>query len=220
MKAICLSLLIGLASLGARAEDTPLPDSVAGIAHRWATIYYRMPEKDRENAYKTLAEQAAQTAQANPQQAEPMVWEAIVLASYAKEQGGLGALGKVKQARELLLNAEKINPRALNGSIYTSLGSLYAKVPGWPVGFGDKDKARDYLETALRMNPGSIDAHYFYGDLLASQGEYARALEQLRLALAAPPRPGREDADNGRRQEIQTLIAQIHSRHGNQPEEQ
>jgi tetratricopeptide (TPR) repeat protein len=216
MKTILLSLISCFATQIALAEETPLPDSVAAIAHRWAAIYYHMPEKDRESAYQALADVAAQAVQTQPQKAEPLVWEAIVLASYAKEQGGLGTLGKVKQARDLLLTAERLDPKALNGSVYTSLGSLYAKVPGWPIGFGDKTKARGYLEAALRINPASIDAHYFYGDLLASQGAYAKAMDQLKLALKAPPRPDREDADSGRREEIQALITQIRSQHGDQ----
>ena len=48
---------------------------------------------------------------------------------------------KLLKNSDLLLAAEKINPAALNGSAYNSLGSLYAKVPGWPIGFGDKAKA-------------------------------------------------------------------------------
>ena len=35
------------------------------------------------------------------------------------------------------------------GSAYTSLGTLYFKVPGWPVGFGDEEKAEELLRKAL-----------------------------------------------------------------------
>jgi len=94
----------------------------------------------------------------------------------------------------------------LNGSIYTSLGSLYYKVPRWPMAFGDKKKAREYLDKAIKLNPDGIDPNYFYGDFLLEQGEYAQARDYLGKALAAPPRPGREDADQGRREEIQQDI--------------
>ena len=132
-----------------------------------------------------------------------MVWEAIILSSYAKFAGGLSALSKAKAARDLLERAEKIDPAALNGSIYTSLGSLYYKVPRWPIGFGDKKKARAYLEKALQINPDGIDPNYFYGDFLLEQGEYAKARTYLEKALASPPRNGREDADQGRRTEVE-----------------
>ena len=38
----------------------------------------------------------------------------------------------------------------------------------------------------------------------------------LKRALAAPARPGREDADAGRRQEVIRLLETLKQKHGNQ----
>jgi len=141
------------------------------------------------------------------------VWEAIVLASLAHAQGGIGALGKAKRSRDLLLEAEKIDADAMNGSIYATLGSLYGKVPGWPIGFGDKKKAREYLDKAIAIDPSSIDSNFFYADFLVDQGDYASAAKFLRRALDAPPRPGRDDADAGRRGEVQKMLAMLREKH-------
>ena len=122
-------------------------------------------------------------------------------------QGGFGALVLVKHAKALLEQAEKIKPDALNGSAYTSLGSLYYQVPGWPLGFGDDGKARAYLEQARALNPKGIDPNYFYGDYLLEQGEYDKAIKVLELALLAPARPDRPVADAGRREEVKQAIA-------------
>lgn len=204
-----LFLLAGLSvNLGAVAAQ-PLDEAIADLGHRWAKVSYQVPEGEREAAFKGVIAAAQEVAQAYPGRAEPMIWEAIILASAAKAQGGLGALSKAKEARDLLLAAEKINPNALDGSVYNSLGSLYAKVPGWPIGFGDKKKAREYLEKALAINPNGIDPNYFYGDLLAEQGDYAKAAEHLKRAVDAPARPGREDADAGRRQEANNLLQSV-----------
>jgi tetratricopeptide (TPR) repeat protein len=132
-----------------------------------------------------------------------MIWEGISYSGYAKAKGGIGALKFAEKARDLLLASEKINPHALQGSAYTSLGSLYYKVPGWPIGFGDKKKARSYLEKAVQINPVGIDPNYFYADFLSEQGDYAKAVEYYKKALAAPARAGREDADAGRRKEVE-----------------
>lgn len=184
-------------------------DGIADLQHGWAKAYYQVPDKQKEAAFKELADKAHQFTTANAGRAEPMVWEGIVLSSYAKFAGGLGALSKAKAARDLLERAEKIEPTALNGSIYASLGSLYYKVPGWPIGFGDKKKAREYLEKAVKVNPDGIDPNYFYGDFLLEQKEYVKAQEFLQKALAAPARPGREDADQGRRVEIQQSMEKV-----------
>jgi Tfp pilus assembly protein PilF len=102
-----------------------------------------------------------------------------------------------------------IDPRALDGSAYTSIGTLYYKVPGFPLGFGDKDKARAYLQKALQLDPAGIDQNYFYADYLYEQGDYRDALQYAERAAHAPPRPTRASADRGRHQEVDALAEKI-----------
>ncbi|HEU4708453.1 MAG TPA: tetratricopeptide repeat protein [Methylophilaceae bacterium] len=200
-KLVLLLFFLGMA-LPAFADEQ-IDAGIAQLQHAWAKAYYQTPEKQQEDAMEKLADDAHKFTAAHPEAAEPKIWEAIILASYAKAKGGLGALSAAKKSRDLLLEAEKINPNALNGSVYTSLGSLYYKVPGFPIGFGSKKKAQAYLDKALQLNPDGIDPNYFYADLMSEEGEYDKAVEYYKKALAAPPRPGREDADAGRRQEAE-----------------
>lgn len=205
-----LFFLIALAfSINTAFAATTLDSSIAQLQHEWARANYQTTKDNQEAAFKSLSDQAHQVSTAYPGHAEPLIWEAIILSGYAKAKGGLGALRVAEQSRDLLLAAEKINPQALNGSAYTSLGSLYYKVPGWPIGFGDKKKARAYLEKALQMNPSGIDPNYFYADFLMEQGEYAKAREYFKKALDAPSRLGREDADQGRRSDVQQSLEKI-----------
>jgi len=216
MKRRSLSRLV-LAALSAlalaQAHAAPLDDAISDVAHQWAKANYETPDANKSAAFDTVIASARQVATTYPNHAEPLVWEAIALSSAAKAQGGFGALRKAREARDLLLSAEAIDPTVINGAVYTSLGSLYANVPGWPIGFGDKKKARDYLEKAIAVAPNDIDSNYFYADFLSSQGDYADAASYAKRALAAPPRPGREDADSGRRQEVQTLLATLRTKH-------
>lgn len=210
-----LSRLIALSATfifaSAFAQTPTLQEDVAALQHGWAAAYYHAPGDEQEESFERLVQTAEQVATRHAGQAEPMIWQAIILSSYAKVEGGLGALSAVKQARDLLLAAEKINPAALDGSVYTSLGSLYAKVPRWPIGFGDRKQARAYLDRALVLNPDGIDPNFFYGELLLEQGDKASAAAYLRKALAAPPRPDREDADGGRREEVKALLVKAQS---------
>jgi tetratricopeptide (TPR) repeat protein len=188
----------------ANAEEMIRP-----LQDEWAQVKYRIPEKQQAERYHALATQARQLAEGNPGKAEILVWEGIALSSEAGAKGGLGALSLAKEARQRLEEAIKLDDKALKGSAYTSLGTLYYKVPGWPIGFGDKAKAESLLKKALSINPDGIDPNYFYGEYLAERDRNQEALRYLEHALKAAPRPGRELADNGRRQEIQALLAGV-----------
>jgi tetratricopeptide (TPR) repeat protein len=199
-----MMLLLSFIALSSSAfADEKLDAEIAQIQHDWARANYQTPKDAQESAFKTLTEQAHQLTTNSANAPEAMIWEGISYSGYAKAKGGIGALKFAEKARDLLLASEKINPHALQGSAYTSLGSLYYKVPGWPIGFGDKKKARSYLEKAVQINPAGIDTNYFYADFLSEQGDYAKAVEYYKKALAAPARAGREDADAGRRKEVE-----------------
>ena len=192
--------------------DDSLDQAIHDLQHDWGVIKYQTPQDDRKDQFKALTEKAHQVSENYPGRAEPLVWEGIILSSYAGELSGLSkmkALPLVKQARDLLLEAEKIDPNALNGSVYTTLGSLFYQVPGWPLSFGDDKKAQEYLEKALTINGDGIDPNYFYGDFLVKQHKYTEALAALNKALAAPPRPDRPIADAGRHKEIEEAIAAL-----------
>jgi tetratricopeptide (TPR) repeat protein len=208
---IALTAVLALLATGTvAAAAADFTAELLGIQTEWARINYQVKDQDAKvAAFDQLAARAAAFAASNPKRAEPLIWEGIVLSTAAGAKGGLGALGLAKQSREHLEASLKIDPTALQGSAHTSLGTLYHKVPGFPVGFGSDKKAAEHLETALQMNPDGIDPNYFYAELLYDDGEYAKARAHLEKALKAPPRPGRESADAGRRQEIQALMAKV-----------
>ncbi|UNP87694.1 tetratricopeptide repeat protein [Aeromonas encheleia] len=197
-------LLLTLGSGLAQAADT-LPN----IQQQWAHCQYQQTGKAKESCLEQLSGQADQASAKEAFRTDLLIWSAIVKSTWAGAKGGLGALGLVKEAKAKLEIAIKQDPRALEGSAYTSLGSLYYQVPGWPVGFGDDEKAEQLLKQALAINPTGIDPNYFYGDFLLDQGRKAEARAYLDKALAAPSRPGREVADEGRRGEIRERLAKL-----------
>ena len=207
-----LGMLPTLVLASTSYADDNLDQAIHNLQHEWGVIKYQTPPDNRKDQFKTLSEQAHQISKKYPNRAEPLVWEGIILSSYAGEFSGLSkmkALPIVKQARDLLLEAEKIDPNTLHGSVYTTLGSLHYQVPGWPLSFGNDKKAKEYLEKALAINSDGIDPNYYYGDYLARQHKYPQALAVLNKALAAPPRPDRPIADAGRRKEIEDEIVEV-----------
>lgn len=184
-------------------------DGLADIQRDWDVIRYQTPVAEREKRFEVLAAKAHKFTEAQPGRSEPLIWEGIVVSSWAGEKGGLGGLGLAKQARGLLESAIKIDGSALDGSAYNSLGVLYHKVPGWPLAFGDKARAGELLLKALAVNPNGIDANFFYGEYLVDTGRAAEAVPYLERALQAAPRSGRQIADTGRREEARQLLDRI-----------
>lgn len=197
--------LCGAFMLFAPARAAVLDDGIVEIQRDWEAIRYQAPAGEREKRFEALAAKAHRLAESQPGRSEPLVWEGIVVSSWAGEKSGLGALGLAKQARALLESAIRIDGSVLDGSAYGSLGVLYYKVPGWPLGFGDKAKAGELLKKALAVNPNGIDANYFYAEYLLETDRAAEALGHLDRALQAPARPGRAVADAGRREEVRLL---------------
>ena len=197
-----LSVLLMLISLHTLAATTDFDQQLLSIQQRWAHINYEIPEPQREKAFEQLAVAAERLIQAPPDRAEPLIWKGIVVSTWAGARGGLGALGLVKEARGLFERSLRIDPQALAGSAYTSLGSLYYQVPGWPIAFGDDKKAREMLEQAVKIDPAGIDSNYFYGDYWLEEGDYRKAKVYFDKAMQAAPRADRPLADEGRRREI------------------
>jgi tetratricopeptide (TPR) repeat protein len=199
-------------ALAADADD-PVAAAVLQLQREWEQVRYQAPAAQRLPRFEALAGKARQLSQAHPGRSELLVWEGIIVSSWAGEKGGLSALGLVKQARALYEEAIRIDGSVLQGSAYNSLGVLYYKVPGWPIGFGDKKKAQELLQKALQIDRDGIDPNFFYGELLLEAGKPDEAVAYLERALQAPPRPGREVADAGRREEARALLAKA----GRQP---
>lgn len=194
----------------------PVEDAVLSLQRDWEVIRYQTPPAEKARRFEVLSAKAHEVAQNFPQRSEPLVWEGIVLSSWAGERGGLGALSLVKEAKSVYEKAIAMDGQALEGSAYASLGVLYYKVPGWPLGFGDKAKAEALLKQALQINPDGIDPNFFYAEFLAENGRASEAAPYAQRALDAAPRPNRQIADAGRREEIKVLMQKLPALQGQQ----
>jgi len=150
-----LSTTVCVASLSASAYQNAL----FSLQQRWENTVTQIPANQREDALKTLAEEAEALAGQHSDEADVLVWQGIVLAAYARERSGLGALGDAKAARNVLERAITIDPEGYQGSAYVTLGALYDRVPGGLIGFGDSDKAERMFQRALEIRPTGIDVH-------------------------------------------------------------
>ena len=198
-------MFIGCSVYAALAAAQEAAEPYQQFQHAWEQAQYNKDGDAREAALASLAESVRKASAAAPEDLKLKTWAGIIIASYAGAKGGIGALSLAKEAKADYEVVIAKDPSILKGSALTSLGVLYYKVPGWPLGFGDEERAEFMLKRGLNLNPDGIDSNYFYGDYLDAQGKKQEAKVYLDKALKAAPRPGREVADAGRRNEIQAL---------------
>lgn len=186
--------------------------SLLEIQQRWAQINYQMEDDTKEAAFNDLAIKAQELVNAEPNNPDDLIWLGIIQSSTAGAKGGLGALSLAKLAKKSFEDAIAINPSALSGSAMTSLGVLYHKVPGWPIGFGSDKKAKELLVQSYKLNPTSIDSNYFLAEFLYDDGDYTGAKQHLEKAQKAAPRPTRPIADIGRHKEVDALMEKVNQK--------
>jgi len=186
-------------------------DAVQVLQSEWGIANYQTAEDAKEDAFKALVDKAAALTAKHPKRAEPKIWEAIIRAGYAGAMGGMSsmfnAMPEMEKGRDLLLEAEKIDATAMNGSIYTTLGSFYYMVPGGFIGFGDTDKAQEYLAKAIELAPDDMDANYFYGDFWMEEKKYKEAMPYFEKVLSLPDVASRPVYSKGRKAEAAEKLA-------------
>ena len=208
------SLLIGLLAFSlcapsSRAADA-LPPEVRHVQTKWEAIKFNVPEGDEQTKQmNALGEEADAIAQHLSSVPEALIWDGIITSELASMASTFSALGLATRARDILEQAYKMDPARMDAGATTSLGVLYYRVPGFPIGFGDKAKARQLLEQAVKLAPNGLDAWYFYGDFLYTQNEYSKAADVFQHALKIPVHPDRPLWDKNRRLVIKELLAKI-----------
>ena len=182
--------------LSAQCLAGNLNDSLQDIESEWAIIHYSTPQKSQEIAYNNLFAKVINLAKDYPNTAEPLIWQAIIKACNANNVSPVIAIENIHEAHDLLETAIKINPTALSGSAYVTLGALYHLTPQWPIGFGDEKTAKLLFESALRINPNGIESNHYYADFLLTQDAFSEAEKYFKIALSAPSRVEQKFADD------------------------
>ena len=207
-------LLVGDCVRAHATENPSLKSELLRLAHDWEHVKLQVSDRDdQERQMAGLAQRASNLAEQFEGIPDPIVWIGIIIseqASLANDNGSpLKALELAKRARDILEKIEKTAPMTMDAGAPTTLGLLYDRVPGFPIGFGDKARARHYLEEAIRSAPNGLDANYFYGDYLYRHGEQAEAAKVLEHALTLPELSNRPIWDKSRRAAIREILSDM-----------
>jgi tetratricopeptide (TPR) repeat protein len=206
------ALLIGMAAQILPGQAfAAFQDDLRGIAQQWASARYESSGDERKLKLGEVIKSADEFALKYPDRADSHLWAGVVRCSLAEIESKLTALGLVKECRAKLEQALAIDPAAEDGYAYGVLGTLYAKVPGWPLAFGDKKKADELLLKGVTVAPNGMNSNYFYAKFLYDQGDVEHAQQYIeRAATASPPYPPEESLPvTIRQREIHELSEKI-----------
>ena len=213
LAAASIMMLVSAAPIAHASDNKAMDADILGVAEEWAKIkYLSKDDLERKDKMEVLGAKADALVTKYPGRVETLIWDGIVTSERASLTWGLTALNHASRARDLLLEAYKMDPKALDGGAPTSLGVLYYRVPGFPLGWGDTDKARQFLEEAVKNAPSGRDAHYFYADFLFEQGDYKKAEQVLKTALAFPRHPERPVWDSYFPKVMEGLLTKVQSK--------
>jgi tetratricopeptide (TPR) repeat protein len=205
-------LTIAFLLLSFQLTASEYADTVTEIERSWAKTYYSTDKAQQHYQYSQLLDRINQLNSTYPDHAELLIWQAITLATRAEQENSFSALSSIHRAQDLLIKAISINPKAMDGSAFVTLGSLYSLVPGWPIAFGNDQKAEHSLKKALSINPQGIDSNYFYGEFLLSHNQPTKASHFFTKAINAPVRETQKFADNQLKNEARLGLANANAR--------
>ncbi|WP_404710143.1 hypothetical protein [Sphingomonas sp. MMS24-J13] len=211
--AATIAMALAIPAAAFASNDPQMDAAVQRINDQWAHIRYQVADRNQQyTELNALADQAAQVVARYPGRAEPLLWQGIVTSEEAARANVLKQLMLARAAREILERAQAIDANAADGGVKMSLGVLYYRVPGFPIGFGSTAKARSLLEGALKQDPRGLDNNFFYADFLNDEGHPAEAKTYVLRGLQAPVNTARPVWDAGRRAEMRALLAKINAK--------
>ncbi|MES2211617.1 MAG: hypothetical protein V4490_00515 [Pseudomonadota bacterium] len=228
-KGYTVALCIALISASYAHAHTEAPEQAAQAMHTlntlstlkqaWASAKYQQQGIAQVAALEHLLSEFDALHDQAPERVDVALWYGITLSTYATTQSGVSALKAVTHAKRLLEFVVEQEPMIEDGLAYSILGSLYYRVPKWPIGFKNEAKAAAFLKEATAKFPDSIDANFLYAEYLKNEKDYTRAEHYYLQGLKSNKRPGFEVADEGRRQEISHALAELrqHSRLTREP---
>jgi tetratricopeptide (TPR) repeat protein len=211
MKNRHVSVLLFLALFAVAPAHAAFNDELAALQQHWANARYQTTGDARKTQLQKLIDEADAFTKKYSDKADGYLWAGVIRGSLAEAINGIDALGIVKESKTKLEKAIELDPKAEDSYALGVLGLMYAKVPGWPIGFGDEKKAKELLKKGLEISPDGMNINYLYASYLFDSGDYKKALVHIQKAEQATP-PAPVDMWSGRQQEIRELAAKIQNK--------
>lgn len=151
----------------------------------------------RRQHFQKGIDEARAILQTNGNSPEGLFWLAVNMGAEALERGKMSALPVVPHMERLLVKADGIDPNYENAGASRVLGRLYHQAPA-VISVGSSEKARKYLERALKLAPTHPGNQAFAADFLLEKGEDDRAKKLAAACLQTLAASGGKYGDEAR----------------------
>lgn len=149
---------------------------------------------------KAYADRAVEAAPANP---HCYYWQGALIGRIGQTKGILNSLFMVKPLQQAMEKVLEIDDKYADA--YYVLGSLYDQAPGWPLSIGNRNKALEMIEIALKLDPDNPDYQVQLAKVLVSHKRSDEALDVLMQAFASPEM----EIDEILRRDAEELLAEL-----------
>jgi len=140
---------------------------------------------DRIKGYQKSIDVADRALKINPTNLLANFWYAAAIGKQGLDVGITRSLNNAKPMKEKLDAAIQVDGKYEHGGPYRALGRLYYKLPGWPISFGDNDKAFEQLKKAYEVDPDFAWNKIYYAEILIKKGDKDKARKLLDEVFSA-----------------------------------
>ena len=143
-------------------------------------------KKRRVQLFENCIAIADQALALNGNDVRALFWKAVAMGKMAEGSGIVNALRMLRPMEKNLLSVIALDEKYENAGAHRALGRMYHKLPGFPLSFGDNQKALKHLKRAHDLFPSDVITRAFYAELLYDVGRIEEARKHADFVLATP----------------------------------
>jgi len=145
-----------------------------------------LQKSKRLELYKMCFDTAESALAGNTNEVVALYWKGVAMGKLIENMRILDALRMTRSMENLFLRVIAINEHYDAAGGHKALGRIYHQLPGFPISFGDNEKALFHLGRAYELYPDDIIVRAFLAELLMDMGRKHEALGHAQFILSTP----------------------------------
>ena len=150
----------------------------------WYGAHIKKKDDNRLNIFHDGLSRAKEMIKKHPKEPKAHMWKGALLGSWALEKGLLKALTQLKEIKRSFEKSMELDQNFLWGD--RLIGRCYRDAPGWPLSYGDNDKAIEYFEKAMKKNPADLRNQLDLAISFNKDKKYEEALKWAQEVIDKP----------------------------------